>query len=306
MPDHRRDALDAPGSPLSRTDLAGMMGLRWLHVDVFAHAPFTGNAVAVFPEAGALRAEQMLALTQELRVFEAIFLSQPASDGSVSARIFTAEEELTFAGHPVLGAAAALQYLDETGSCPDRVFTLDGRPLSVAVSGAGGTYTAEMDQGVAHVGTPLSEQDTLSLLGHLGLERHHLAPGLWPAMATTGLPYLIVPVVPEGLEQARIHGDGLEKEMARSGGKFVYVLDVQNCEGRSWDNLGQVEDIATGSAAGPAAEYLWRHTDAPNPLVVHQGRFTGRPSEIRVRKDTGSGHIFVAGQAIVLAEGRIL
>ena len=38
-----------------------------------------------------------------------------------------------------------------------------------------------------------------------------------------------------------------------SGAKFVYVLDPDRPEGRTWDNAGRVEDVATGSAAGPAA-----------------------------------------------------
>ena len=37
------------------------------------------------------------------------------------------------------------------------------------------------------------------------------------------------------------------------GAKFAYVLDPQRPEGRTWDNAGRVEDVATGSAAGPAA-----------------------------------------------------
>jgi len=38
-----------------------------------------------------------------------------------------------------------------------------------------------------------------------------------------------------------------------SGAKFAHVLDPARLEGRTWDNAGRVEDVATGSAAGPAA-----------------------------------------------------
>ena len=55
-------------------------------------------------------------------------------------------------------------------------------------------------------------------------------------------------------------------------------------EGRTWDNLGKVEDIATGSAAGPAGAYLCKHNlvNSAEPFVINQGRFVGRPSEIKV------------------------
>ncbi len=48
----------------------------------------------------------MLSLTQEMRQFESIFLTE--QDGKFRARIFTIEEELDFAGHPLIGLAAHL------------------------------------------------------------------------------------------------------------------------------------------------------------------------------------------------------
>ena len=53
-------------------------------------------------------ADRLLAVAQELRQFETIFVEEPHDDVGVEARIFTVEEELPFAGHPVIGAAAAL------------------------------------------------------------------------------------------------------------------------------------------------------------------------------------------------------
>jgi predicted PhzF superfamily epimerase YddE/YHI9 len=83
-----------------------------------------------------------------------------------------------------------------------------------------------------------------------------------PQVASTGLPYLIVPVQ-SGLERARISHPGFEGLLDASGAKFVYVLDPDRPEGRTWDNAGRVEDVATGSAAGPAAGYLLHHGVRP-------------------------------------------
>jgi trans-2,3-dihydro-3-hydroxyanthranilate isomerase len=86
-----------------------------------------------------------------------------------------------------------------------------------------------------------------------------------------------------------------------SGAKFVYVLDPDRPEGRTWDNAGRVEDVATGSAAG----YLLHHRIRParEPLLVHQGRSTGRPSTIEVHPSP-DGRLWVGGPVAPVAAGR--
>jgi predicted PhzF superfamily epimerase YddE/YHI9 len=66
-----------------------------------------------------------------------------------------------------------------------------------------------------------------------------------------------------------------------------------------------VEDVATGSAAGPAAGYLLHHGVLParEPILVHQGRFTGRPSMIEVRPGP-DGQLWVGGAVAQVAAGR--
>jgi predicted PhzF superfamily epimerase YddE/YHI9 len=54
--------------------------LEYHHVDVFTGRPYAGNSLAVFLNQRRLTAAQMLAITQELRHFESIFLTR-ASDG---------------------------------------------------------------------------------------------------------------------------------------------------------------------------------------------------------------------------------
>ena len=120
----------------------------------------------------------------------------------------------------------------------------------------------------------------------------------------TGLPYLIVPVVRRGLERARIVVDGFERRLAGVGAKFVYVFDPDEREGRTWDNDGAVEDVATGSAAGPAAAYLAAHGLAAHDeaMIVNQGRFLGRPSKIAVAPDS-RGELWVGGPVAPVARG---
>ena len=69
--------------------------------------------------------------------------------------------------------------------------------------------------------------------------------------------------------------------------------------GRSWD---MAEDVATGSVAGPAAAYLQRYYHGLESLIIQQGRFPGRPSEIAVTRDSGNGSVLVSGDVVVLGE----
>ena len=125
-------------------------------------------------------------------------------------------------------------------------------------------------------------------------------------VVSTGLPYLIIPVTGAGLSRARIVTDNLDARLAEVGARFVYVLDTDAREGRMWNNAGAVEDIATGSAAGPAAAYLHRHKIAGSNERVNltQGGFVGRPSSITVARTT-DGHLWVGGPVRPVASGRL-
>ena len=57
--------------------------MRYFHVDVFSGRPYSGNSLAVFPDAAQLSGAQMERITKELRHFESIFLlPDPAKDGT--------------------------------------------------------------------------------------------------------------------------------------------------------------------------------------------------------------------------------
>lgn len=192
------------------------------------------------------------------------------------------EEELPFAGHPVIGAAALLH--SEFFSTDDAVqieFVIEGRSINTVSHHQGEFYVAEMAQGIAIVEPSIPAAKNEPFLKALNLSVMDLAPGLPLQVVSTGLPYLIVPII-SNLENAQIIVSDFEELLATVGAKFVYVFDVDSFEGRTWDNDGSVEDIATGSAAGPTAVYLVTHKRATTDesLVFAQGRFLNRPSEL--------------------------
>jgi len=72
-------------------------------------------------------------------------------------------------------------------------------------------------------------------------------------------------------------------------------LGIHTFEGRTWDNIGKVEDITTGSTAGPSGAYLCKHNlvNSAETFVINQGRFLGGPSEIKVCVE-GNKHILTS------------
>src|SRR6202034_70554 len=85
------------------------MQRRYITVDVFTDRAFGGNPLAVVLDAGGLSTAQMQAIATEFNYAETTFVLPPRDavhDAQV--RIFTAPEEVPFAGHPNVGTAFVL------------------------------------------------------------------------------------------------------------------------------------------------------------------------------------------------------
>jgi trans-2,3-dihydro-3-hydroxyanthranilate isomerase len=284
--------------------------LTYRHVDVFSRVPFSGNGLTVFPESRGLSGPMMQQITQEMRQFESIFLTVLSPASVVRASIFTMEEELDFAGHPVLGAACVL-HEQHTASQEESTwqFQLNASIIPVTTQRQASWYSATMDQGQPTFGAVASPDVQQQVLEALSLPREALDDSVPMQVVSTGLPYLIV-MLKTGLEQARIIHPGFAGLLAHIGAKFVYVFHLPTMEGRTWDNDGRVEDIATGSAAGPTGAYLVHYgkAQAGQAILLHQGSFVGRPSQLTVHV-TGSAHamtsVQVSGDVAMVASGTI-
>jgi trans-2,3-dihydro-3-hydroxyanthranilate isomerase len=166
----------------------------WL-VDVFAREPLSGNGLSVFLLDDELPTLAMQRITQEMRQFETIFLTRMGGTSKFRARIFTMEEELPFAGHPVIGAAALLHAeLYSADESAHFEFVMPGRSIHAASRRESTSYFAEMDQGVAAVEPPIPAAKNEAFLKALNLSISDLAIGLPLQVVSTGLPYLIVPI----------------------------------------------------------------------------------------------------------------
>jgi len=283
----------------------------YYHADVFCKGPMTGNGLTVFIAASFPASAVMQKIAQEFRQFETIFLV-PRGKNVFDARIFTVEEELDFAGHPVLGAAAVVhrEYAQQRAGqqhSDAMLFNLNNKQVSVVCTAQGDVYECCMDQGPAEFIHNPQPEAYARYLQPLNLHESDVSAGFPLEVVSTGLPYLLVPLA-SGLERARMLVADYEARLAPIGAKFVYIFDVNAVEGRTWDNAGQAEDVATGSAAGPVGAYLYKHKRflPDQGILLRQGRFLGRDSEINIRQHAASGSMLVSGQVRLLVRGECI
>jgi len=272
-------------------------------VDVFAKEKLSGNGLTIFYDFDDISTEKMQLLTQEMRQFESIFVSKNSNE--FSARIFTVEEELDFAGHPLIGLAAHLH--EEYGQDESHTWQvkLNTKTVTLKTNKLDNYFEAAMEQGKPEFIKTLTSTESQVFLDAFIITRDQISC-LPLEVISTGLSYLIIPIV-SGIEQVKLNINNLESLLAKHKAKFAYILDVKTFEGRTWDNLGKVEDIATGSAAGPTGAYLCKYNIAKlgNDFVIKQGRFLGRPSEMKVCVDgdkTVFNNVSVSGQVCKVAD----
>ncbi len=293
---------------------------RYLLADVFTRNPFTGNQLAVFPEADGLSTAEMQALARETNLSETTFCFAP--QGEVApVRIFTTDEDLPFAGHPTLGTATVLRCtvpaLHSTatvrlalaaGTIPVRFAAPlpEGELFGVPIEG-------EMDQPLPVFG---QTHDPARVAEALGLPPAALDAAKPIRTVSTGLPFVIVVLASlqalQGLAIPQAQGRAY---LQTTDGKFFYVL-APGADGTEWRARMQFyagEDPATGSAAGAATAYLVAHGYAPQgaPLRIAQGAEIGRPSSIHTRAVLESGpewtpesYVRVGGSTILVAAGQ--
>ncbi|BBN81856.1 hypothetical protein PA25_18410 [Pseudoalteromonas sp. A25] len=258
-------------------------------VDVFSKHKLQGNGLTIFYDYEALSTKQMQAWTREMRQFESIFVDMQSKP--YRAHIFTMEEELDFAGHPLLGLAYHLHESigKKDGQCHWSI-ALNHTVVELSSVWEGKYFKASMHQGVPKLITTLSSAQAEPFYEALGIGQ--LQPHDYPAQViSTGLPYLVVPIE-HGLSKVVFKTTELETMLEKYHAKFLYLIDINNFEGRTWDNRGSVEDIATGSAAGPVAVYLFEHgLTTSKKVTIKQGRFVDRPSEIDVELVCNEDHI---------------
>jgi trans-2,3-dihydro-3-hydroxyanthranilate isomerase len=271
--------------------------LRYVVVDVFTDTPLAGNQLAVFTDARGIDAGLMQALAKEMNFSETTFVLPPEDGGTARIRIFNPDEEMRFAGHPVLGSAWALAQPLQRG-----VVELETGagivPVELDRDGSGALVFGRMQQPIPSV-RPVAETD--ALFATLGIEGSALPVEVYDNGATH-----VVVTLASDEDLAALSPD--TAAIARLGVTGVNCVVGAGTRWTSRMFWRRGEDPATGSAAGPIACHLCRHglTEWGEWIEISQGVAVGRPSTLFARADgtdEGIEGVLCGGRAVLVARG---
>jgi trans-2,3-dihydro-3-hydroxyanthranilate isomerase len=278
-------------------------------VDVFAEAKYAGNQLAVFR--GPVPEALMQPLAMEMHYSETTFITnETVRDGGYDVRIFTPAAEVPFAGHPTLGTAHIL-----------RSEVAAGQPQAVALNLKVGQIPVRFDGNYWMTQQPPSFGAQLSaaaLAGVLGLAPADLDARFPVEEASTGLPFIIVPLPSLAvLQRARVNRDKYFELIANTWAKGILIFCPQALSAANQlsvrvfvEYFGVPEDPATGSGNGCLAGYLVKHRYFGQDTVdarVEQGHQVGRPSLLHLKAAARPEgiHVEVGGNAITVASGEL-
>lgn len=299
-----------------------MPTLDYYVVDVFTDTPLKGNPLAVVNNTCSLSTERMQSIAREFNLSETTFIERRDAGEErvqgVRVRIFTALEELPFAGHPTLGTASVLK-MTAPETAREGVVTLALNVGPVPVRFEGETLNGTMTQRDPVFGAELGPAETARLCG---LALADLDPALTPQIVSTGTAFAIVVLrSAEALDRLRVDQEPATKFLRERGARWFYVMAPppsdaldQNQNGtKCWGARMQFyggEDPATGSAAGCAISYLVKHGAAPSGMQIHvrQGVAIGRPSDLHLSAravDERITDVCVGGSTVLVAKGKL-
>jgi trans-2,3-dihydro-3-hydroxyanthranilate isomerase len=233
----------------------------------------------------------MQALARETNLSETTFIfprdAAVERERGVHVRIFTALEELPFAGHPTLGTAMAIR---AGRSVPPSELFLDMKIGKVPVTfhkEANGQVFGEMRQSNP-VFSKVHPRDAIAPL--IGLKPEDIASDVPIETLTTGLFITTVPLKSlDAIRSVRINYPAANDYLERTEGRGFYFVtrETENPKARLHARrlFEDREDPATGSAAGCAAAWMVRHGVAKSDeqVLIEQGAEIHRQGQIFVR-----------------------
>jgi len=291
---------------------------RTLLVDAFTTEPLAGNAAGVVPNAAGLSEAQMQSVARELSISETAFLL-PSEAADRRVRYFSPTQEVDLCGHATI---ASHGFLFEEGVIGAGTHTLETEigVLEIELTESGSVWMTQDAPVVRQV--DLDYETAGEALGIDPDAFRDVGADLPPASASTGLPFLVLPV--NFLE----HLSGMEPEMAAVAalaeahdtvGIYVFSFDAlgrsqpdetgTTLHGRAFvPGLGIDEDPVTGTASGACGAYLDRFAafegELPDPMTFEQGHFLDRPGYVGVRVDGDT--VQVGGDAVVSMDGSLV
>ena len=266
--------------------------LDYFVLDVFTDQRLAGNQLAVVLNPGYLTAETMQAIARETNLSETTFVERRSPEieraEGVRVRIFTAEEELPFAGHPTLGTSSLLRTIAPECVTDNTVtLALNVGPIPVRFEANQSAWPSrgQMTQRDPEFGAILPPAEVAELTG---LRVEDFDPARPIQIVSTGTAFAIVPL---RSADALARLDVLQKEstayLRARGARWFYVLGPEDSgsatpQWRARMQFNGGEDPATGSAAGCAISHLVYHRAVASGETIHvrQGVEILRPSDL--------------------------
>jgi trans-2,3-dihydro-3-hydroxyanthranilate isomerase len=288
---------------------------RFYTLDVFTTTRFEGNPLAVITDGDGLSNDEMQAIAREMNLSETVFVQKPTDDRALARlRIFTTQQELKLAGHPVVGTwfllaelgvvpaqEGGVHVMQQTGAgiLPVEIRFKDGRPQRVTMTQLEAKFRPAKIRKKA-------------LAAALGLTMKDFHSQLQPEYVSTGIFNLMVPLKNRAsLAKISMNVAELCKVLGKNGTMAYCFVLAENgrahCRGMlPW---GLYEDPATGSSAGSLGAYLVKHGEltSGHTLQLLQGAEMGRPSHIQVEVSQSGKKLVprVSGAAVKVFEGTI-
>lgn len=253
------------------------VSLPFEQVDVFAEAPYQGNALAVVVAADELTSEQMQAFARWTQLSETTFLLRPTTpDAHYRVRIFTPLRELPFAGHPTLGSCHV--WLSHNLSCSDEDITQECATGLVRIKKQG-RRLAFRAPGVLRSGA-LEAQTLERIERGLGLCASQIQRSHWVDNGPGWVGVLLA---------RREDVLAIQPDYAALGGLNVGVIapwtghDAQaDAEVRAFMGEEHNEDAVTGSLNASLAQWLIREGVMGQQYTVRQGTAVGRCGRLHI------------------------
>ncbi|MCW8886726.1 MAG: PhzF family phenazine biosynthesis protein [Motiliproteus sp.] len=295
-----------------------MQPLDFYTLDVFTNQAFSGNPLAVFPDAEGLESTLMEKIAREMNLSETVFIGQSTAPNRFAMRIFTPAQEMPFAGHPTVGTALLLQQLDMLSANTENPHTVD----LVLEQGIGDVKVSiDLDSHSARFETaqlpqlqssPLTTEDAGQLLG---LDSSKITS--LPFIASCGYPFHIIELSdPNALAAASLDTGVWKNLLAEQPAPEIYLYcrtpDSNRLRARMFAPAAGIgEDPATGSAAAALAGALATKLqgDGIQQLTVEQGVEMGRTSLIETSvcyRNSSVQAVYISGQAILVSRGSIV
>ena len=293
---------------------------RFEQVDVFTQQRFAGNPLAVFTDAAGLKAEQMQLIAREMNLSETTFVMASSNPACVARyHIYTPGRELPFAGHPTLGTAFVLARAGRVAAGTS-TFNLEAKAGVIAIRLSDETASPrELFFSIPEVVFGPKYENRERVAEALNVKPSDLLSGA--PLEQIGCPVLHLTVglnTPADIDRVVLNSPLLGRLLGDEECDGVYVfapVGTPNhfyCRLLSFDNVGVVEDPATGSAAGPLGAYLVRYGLANGgdvvKIEVSQGVKMGRPSVLHVlvhRDGPRSRRVEVGGSAVFVLQGEL-